>query len=76
MIRPSHTGRIQEWKGAQSCQWHFRAQTGVVLSGARSSFYGAIVGKTVDFNGGFEIHIDESLPILTANPAPPPMLVR
>lgn len=48
----------------------------VVLSGSSSSFYGALVGKTVDFNGGFEIHIDESLPILDAFAAPPPMLVR
>ncbi len=48
----------------------------VVLSGSSSSFYGALVGKTVTFNGSYTIHIDESLPILGAFEAPPLMLVR
>lgn len=48
----------------------------VVLNGASSSFYGALVGKTVDFKGGFTIHVDESLPILGVFKAPPLQLVR
>jgi hypothetical protein len=49
----------------------------VTLSGTSGTYYGVLIGKTVTFNGGYTIHVDESSPLLDLMPkGPPPMLVR
>lgn len=47
----------------------------VTLSGS-SDMYGAVIGGTVVMRGDFEFHVDESLAIVEAMQAPPPMLVK
>ncbi len=48
----------------------------VVLSGNNNGFYGAVVGGTVDLQGDFSFHVDESLPLSNWYEPPPPMLVK
>jgi hypothetical protein len=48
----------------------------VVLSGNDAGFYGAVVGRTVDLQGDYSFHVDESLALSNWYEPPPPMLVK
>lgn len=44
--------------------------------GGTADYYGALVGRTVKMHGTFEVHVDESLPMLAWFNAPPVQLVK
>jgi hypothetical protein len=41
-----------------------------------SQFYGGVIGKTVTLLGNFEVHVDESLPLMSFMTPPQPSLVK